>query len=83
MIIDTIDGQPIVAIKMEKSAGINRPFGVTACDEWEEYGFSSKNLTLNKVKKIEVSNRKVFEDFVRYHGAQAYDKLKEMNFKFE
>lgn len=83
MIVDTINGEIVVDIREELFSNINLLFAVVPCDEWTPHGFTSKNLKYYKIDKTEVDNKLIFEAYVRYYGANAYEKLLTLGFNFK
>jgi len=81
MIINTVCGDPVIKFTTMTSAGKTVPAVVT--NDRVEYGYVNRNMTDRKVEKKDIPSKIIFEDFVGFYGKEAYDKLKEIDFKFE
>lgn len=64
MKIKTVKGDPILNIKRDISAGKERDFAIRYCP-FEETHWSC-NLDHYEVEIIDIPNKRIFEDFVRY-----------------
>jgi hypothetical protein len=82
MIVDTVQGDPVIKFGFMRSGGKEVPSVVT--NDRFEYGFINMNMSERKVEKRDVPANIIFEDFVGYLGLkEGYNRLKEIGFKFE